>query len=203
MSTVSSPVANLDEAAFLPESSAPQPAATTLPARSAVAESPSTGLRFLEAFLDERNIKWLLGLGILVLLGSSLKFVTEHWHACSPFWKFAVLIAYTAVVYGLSIISRTRLGLRRTGAALQGLTLGLLPLTFLALRWVAPPDAGPLGGIIHDGGLLGLLVVNTVFAAYASRRMLADLLRNVPNAYWVAYLILCVSGASLRPSLPL
>lgn len=201
MSIVSPPAATLDETAFLPEPSEPRPATPESPARSAVAEPPSAGLRFLEAFLDERNIKWMLGLGILVLLGSSLKFVTEHWHAYSPFWKFAVLIAYTAVVYGLSIISRTRLGLRRTGAALQGLTLGLLPLTFLALRWVAPPDAGLLGGLIHDGGLLGLLVVNTAFAAGASRRMLADLLRSVPHAYWVAYLILCVSGA-LAPAVP-
>ncbi|WLD11739.1 hypothetical protein [Planctellipticum variicoloris] len=201
MSTVSPPAATLHETAFLPEPPEPRPTATAPSSRSTVAEPPSAGLRFLEAFLDERNIKWMLGLGILVLLGSSLKFVTAHWHAYSPFWKFAVLIAYTAVVYGLSIISRTRLGLRRTGAALQGLTLGLLPLTFLALRWVAPPDAGLLGGLVHDVGLLSLLVINTGFAAYASRRILSDLLRGVPDAYWVAYLILCVSGA-LAPAVP-
>src|SRR5262245_9974837 len=98
---------------------------------------PTPGLlSFFEPFLDEQSIKWMLGLGMLTLLASSLKFVTDHWESYSPFWKYLVLIAYTAAMYGGAEISLHRLALRRTGTGLLALTLALLPMTFLALRWV-------------------------------------------------------------------
>ena len=34
--------------------------------------SPSLLLRFFDSFLQERSIRWLLALGMLILLGSSL-----------------------------------------------------------------------------------------------------------------------------------
>lgn len=46
---------------------------------SSAPESTTPLPSFLERFLEERSIKWMLGLGMLVLLGSSLKFVTAHW----------------------------------------------------------------------------------------------------------------------------
>jgi hypothetical protein len=168
--------------ASAPESSAPLPS-------------------FLERFLEERSIKWMLGLGMLVLLGSSLKFVTYHWESYSPFWKYLVLIAYTAITYGLAEVGLHRLLLKRTGTGLLALTLGLLPLTFLALRWVAPGLPGDFAGLVHDVGLGSLLIVNLAFTACASRRILRTLLRRLPTTYWLAYLVLCVSGA-LAPVIP-
>ena len=156
---------------------------------------------FLERFLEERSIKWMLGLGMLVLLGSSLKFVTAHWDTYSPFWKYLVLIAYTAVVYGLAEIGLHRLMLKRTGTGLLALTLCLLPLTFLALRWVAPELPDNITSVIHDVGLGTLLLINLGFTAVASRRILRTLLRQVPDTYWCAYLLLCISGA-LAPAVP-
>lgn len=156
---------------------------------------------FLERFLEERSIKWMLGLGMLVLLGSSLKFVTAHWETYSPFWKYLVLIAYTAVMYGSAELGLHRLMLKRTGTGLLALTLSLLPLTFLALRWVAPGLPDGISGMLHDIGLGSLLVVNLAFTALASRRILRTLLRRVPVTYWLAYLVLCVSG-TLAPAIP-
>lgn len=135
---------------------------------------------FLERFLEERSIKWMLGLGMLVLLSSSLKFVTAHWDSYSPFWKYFVLIACTAVTYGLAEISFHRLMLRRTGTGLLALALCLLPMTFLALRWVAPSDSS---NVLHDVGLGSLLVVNLGFAAFASRRILHTFLRGIPTRF--------------------
>ncbi len=168
---------------------------------SSAPDSTTPSPSFLERFLEERSIKWMLGLGMLVLLGSSLKFVTAHWDTYSPFWKYLVLIAYTAVMYGLAEVGLHRLMLKRTGTGLLALTLCLLPLTFLALRWVAPDQAQGFTGVIHDVGLGTLLIVNLAFTALASRRILQTLLRQVPITYWWAYLILCISGA-VAPAIP-
>ncbi len=35
-------------------------------------------IRFLDAFLNENNIKWILGAGVLILLGSSAMLVASH-----------------------------------------------------------------------------------------------------------------------------
>ncbi len=168
---------------------------------SSAPESTTPLPSFLERFLEERSIKWMLGLGMLVLLGSSLKFVTAHWETYSPFWKYLVLIAYTAVMYGMAEVGLHRLMLRRTGTGLLALTLCLLPLTFLALRWVAPGLPDDVGSLVHDVGLGTLLVINLGFTALASRRILRTLLRRVPVTYWLAYLTLCVCGA-LAPAVP-
>lgn len=168
---------------------------------STVPDTSASAPSFLERFLEERSIKWMLGLGMLVLLGSSLKFVTHHWETYSPFWKYLVLIAYTAVTYGLAEIGLHRLMLKRTGTGLQALTLSLLPLTFLALRWVAPGMPVDLASLAHEAGLAMLVLVNFAFTAFASRRILRTLLQSVPVTYWLAYLVLCVSGA-LAPAVP-
>jgi len=160
-----------------------------------------TQLAFFERFLDERSIKWMLGLGMLTLLASSLKFVTDHWESYSPFWKYLVLIAYTAVMYAGAEISLHRLALKRTGTGLLALTLALLPMTFFALRWVAPGLPTDVFGLLHDVGLAALLAVNIGFTACASRRILKTLLREVPATYWLSYLALCVAGA-LLPAVP-
>ncbi|MBX3438847.1 MAG: hypothetical protein KF861_15250, partial [Planctomycetaceae bacterium] len=84
---------------------------------SAPAEDRSPVLRFLDAFLQERNIKWMLGVGVLILLGSSLMLVTSHWSAYTPSWKLLILLAYTACIHGLGQFSEHSLALRKTGAA--------------------------------------------------------------------------------------
>src|SRR5579871_3714506 len=75
-------------------------------------------VRWLDAFLQEENIKWVLGLGVCILLASSLRLVTLHWVEYTPVWKYLILLGYTASVFGLSELSYHRLGLRKTGTVL-------------------------------------------------------------------------------------
>lgn len=105
---------------------------------SAPAETRSAVLRFLDAFFQERNIKWMLGIGILILLGSSLMLVTAHWDDYTPVWKYLILLGYTAGIHGLGQLSYHSLALRRTGTGLMALTVLLIPLTFLGLHWIQP-----------------------------------------------------------------
>src|SRR5690349_10213939 len=76
-------------------------------------ETPSVLVRFLDAFLQERNIKWVLGAGMLILLGSSVLLVTTHWESYDPLWKHLFLLGYAAAIHGCGQWSYHRLGLRR------------------------------------------------------------------------------------------
>ena len=64
-------------------------------------ERRSPVLRLLDAFLQEENIKWVLGLGVCILLGSSLRLVTLHWAEYTPVWKYLILVGYTVAIFSL------------------------------------------------------------------------------------------------------
>src|SRR5438105_736155 len=101
---------------------------------SSTTEPRSPLMRFLNAFLQEENIKWILGAGVCILLGSSLRLVTMHWNECTPVWKYLILLGYTATVFVLGELSYHRLGLRTTGTVLMALTVLSIPLSFVALH---------------------------------------------------------------------
>ena len=94
--------------------------------------------RFFESFFQERNIRWMLGIGMLVLLGSSMMLVKSNWDDYSLSLKYFVLITYTTGVFVWGEISYFRLGLQKTGTVLQSLTVLLLPLSLLS-RHHPPP----------------------------------------------------------------
>src|ERR1700739_3150444 len=87
--------------------------------------------RFLDNFLQEQNIKWMLGLGTLILFGSSVKLVSTNWNATSRAWKHVILLPYTGAIAAAAEQAYRRLGLRKTGNVLMGWTVLLLPVTFL------------------------------------------------------------------------
>ncbi|MEM6689947.1 MAG: hypothetical protein AAF664_11005 [Planctomycetota bacterium] len=53
--------------------------------------------------------------------------------------QFVVVMAYTVSIYVASQFVDRRLGLSSTARVLEGLTLGLIPLTFFATHWLASP----------------------------------------------------------------
>ncbi len=168
---------------------------------SSQTEPRSYFFRILDAFLQEENIKWVLGLGVCILLGSSLRLVTMHWNECTPVWKYLILLSYTGCVFVLGRFSYHRVGLRKTGTVLMALTVLLIPLSFLALHWVRP--AGETTGIDlwRNTGLTALLGVNLVFSVYASRQIFRHFLRQNEPTFLISYLLLCVAGAVV-PGLP-
>lgn len=159
-------------------------------------ESRSAIERFLEAFLQERNIRWMLGLGAIILLGSSLMFVSEHWQQMTTFWKYVVLLGYTAAIHVGGQAAWHRLGLRKTGTALMAVTLLLIPIVFFALHWVSS------GTALQAGARIAFLAVASVFAACASRRIFRHFLRCDRPSVLVAYLGLSLFGA-IAPALPM
>lgn len=168
---------------------------------SSPVEQRSPFVRFVDAFLQEENIKWVLGLGVCILLGSSLRLVTSHWQEYTPVWKYVILLGYTVAVFALGELSYHRLGLRKTGTVLMALTVLLIPLSFLALHWVRPAADFRTFDWLHQAGLTALLAANLVWSAAAAQRIFRHFLRRTQPTFLVSYLTLCVAGAVV-PGLP-
>lgn len=168
---------------------------------SSAPETRSPLLRFLDAFLQEQNIKWMLGLGMLILLGSSLRLVSAHWTEYTPVWKYGILLTYTGAIFVAGRISNFRLGLRRTGTMLLALTVLLVPITFLALHWVRPETGFSLEDLFRQAGLLTLLVVNLVLSVRATHSVFVHFLHKPQPTFEGAYWMLCLAGA-IVPGLP-
>src|SRR6266545_2038288 len=121
---------------------------------------------FLEGFFQDRNIKWMLGVGVVLLLGSSLGLVTTHWERWTPAWRYLVLLGYTAASHFAGRVAYFRLGLKRTGTVLMALAVLLIPVNFLALHLVHDAGAPAAHPVLH----LGLLAISFAFSAAAARQ---------------------------------
>ncbi len=168
---------------------------------SARSEESSAFIRFCDSLFQEQNIKWLLGLGTLILLSSSTMLVTSHWESYPPLWKYAVLLGYTSLIHAAGQMAYHRLALRKTGTGLMSLTVLLIPLTFASYRWVHPASVLSIDGLFAQSGLLVLLGANSVFSFFAARRIFCHFLRSTQPTFLSSYLILAAFGA-IVPALP-
>ena len=168
----------------------------------------SVMVRFFDRFLQDRNIKWILGVGTAIVLGSSAMLVAQHWGDATTTWKQGVMLGYTALIFVVGLWAYHRVGLRRTGTVLLGLTVCLLPLLMMALHWVAGP-AGVATAVIADSAepisimmRTGLLVVTGIFASVAATIVFRLLLRGAPVTFLLAYGVLSLAGALSSPLPP-
>lgn len=168
---------------------------------SSHSEQSSSVIRFFDALFQEQNIKWLLGLGTLILLSSSTMLVTSHWDSYTSLWKYVVLMGYTTVFHVAGQIGYHRLVLRKTGTGLMALTVLLIPLSFAAFRWIHPASVLSIDGLFAQSGLLILLLINSVFAYFAASRIFRHFLLKTQPTFLASYLILA-GFAAIVPSLP-
>ncbi len=153
---------------------------------------------FLESFFQERNIKWMLALGVMIVFGSSLMLVTKQWDHWSPLWKALTVIGYSAAVFGSGELCFHRLGLRNTGTVMRTLTLLLLPLSFLAIHRIGASESGWL----IRSEQLGLLLLDAALTTFASRRIFSQFLRGPQPTLVASYVALAVAGGVLSPMSP-
>lgn len=168
---------------------------------SSHSEQPSSFIKFFDALFQEQNIKWLLGLGTLILLSSSTMLVSSHWDSYTPLWKYAVLIGYTAFFHAAGQIGYHQLALRKTGTGLMALTVLLIPISFAAFRWIHPASVLSIDGLLAQSGLLLLLLFNSVFAYLAANRIFHHFLLGSQPTFLASYLILA-GFAVIVPALP-
>jgi hypothetical protein len=153
-------------------------------------QATSLVVRFMDAFLQERNIKWVLAVGVLILLGSSLLLVMPHWNEYTPLWQDLIVLGYTAAIHGAGQWSYHRLGLRRTGTVLQGLTVLLIPILFVVIHWL--PGQG-VPGLVEQAMFMAIIA----FGALASRQIFAFFLRSTQPTFLICYLLLSIAGTFL------
>ncbi len=158
-------------------------------------------LRFLDVFLQEQNIRWMLCLGLMILLGSSLMLVSSQWTTYSIGWRLGVLLGYTAAVHGLGQLTYHSLGLRKTGTGLMALTVLLLPLTFHGLKWVQPDDELSASSLLDHTILWGSLTSAVALCTLAAKRIFTHFLRKTDWIFLASYVLLCIAAAVV-PLLP-
>jgi len=147
-------------------------------------------LRFFDRFLDERNIQWILAIGMLIVLASSLLLVGWNWNEAgyTPWWKYLTLVAYWGLVNGAGEWGYHRLGLRKTGTVLMALAVLLVPISFLALRWLETTSPGAPWAA-------ALLVLNLAASAAVVVRVFGHFLRGPQPAFMASYLLLSLGWA--------
>ncbi len=162
-------------------------------------ETRSSLLDFLDSFLQERNIRWILITGLAILFGSSVMLVTTHWHEAGPVWKYLVFLGYTSALFGCGQYLCPKLGLTRTATVLLALVALLLPVTFVAWRWTWPGAEGGAAGEIVSATLL---LVHASIAFFAGRQTVRYLLRGDQSTFLASYLLLCLAGPVLSDCPP-
>lgn len=181
---------DVGEEYFLPA----QNSATSVPRNSATPlDERSAPERFISAFFQERNIKWMLVIGAAIVFGSSLMLVNQRFDGWPPGFKFLTILGYTAATFGFAEIGRRRLGLRTTAQVLHLLTLFLLPVMFLALNWLSSNTAtqDTLAAI----EVLGLMIPAAAFLWFSGSRIFDFLLRGRQTSFLISYMLLCAAGA--------
>jgi hypothetical protein len=152
--------------------------------------------RFLDSFFQPANIKWMLVIGAAIVLGSSLMLVTKQWSSWPAMIKFAAVLGYTGAIYAFAEIADRRLGLKSTGNVLRGLTLLLMPVMMLGLRWVAAQESWLGIPAIIEVGILMVPATSLLF--YAGRNILRHFLRGDQTTFLVCYGLLAIAGTLPR-----
>jgi hypothetical protein len=100
-----------------------------------VAMGPTSGLyRFLQSFVEEANLNWLLYLGIFLIVASSVFLVASQWSSIPYVLQYLILLLYTSGFYVAAWQMLSRFALRRTGSALIVVTTLLIPLNFWGMQ---------------------------------------------------------------------
>lgn len=156
-------------------------------------ESPndSPAIRFFDSFLQERNIKWVLAAGMIILLGSSLMIVMPHWSTFAPLAKFITILAYSNLTFGIGWLSYHKLLLRKTGIGLLGLSVLLIPLTCAAWPWAWRGAESPA----HTALAWLLLAVEGAIAGAVSRATFKHFLQADQWTFVLSYWALSLAGA--------
>jgi len=152
---------------------------------SAEPEEPAVG--FTDNFLQDRNIKWILGVGTAILLGSSLMLVSSQWAGYSAIFKELIILAYTGLVFLVGRYSYERLALRRTGTVLLTLSVMLAPVACAALPMVRQVDT-------WNVAYLGLLAVAGALTWRIGSRAFKHFLRDPEPSFTISYVVLALAA---------
>lgn len=86
-----------------------------------------------QGFLDELSIRWLLFLGIFLVIISSGVLVASQWDNFPRFGQYLILLIYTLGFWGIGLWSSKQENLKLTSQTLSAIATLLVPINFWAI----------------------------------------------------------------------
>jgi hypothetical protein len=117
--TISGQVETLPE----PQTSAQQPLKIKTPAQDPL-------VRLLQSLMAELSVRWLLFLGVFMVVVSSGVLAATQWQNFTLEGQYSILFVYTLAFWGASAWTSRKMNLRLTAQMLQLTTLLIIPVNF-------------------------------------------------------------------------
>lgn len=148
--------------------------------------------------IRERNITWLLNIGVIFLLIGGLFVATSNWESMSSLMKSGSIGIVALLFFGISLLSEKVLHIKKTAFAFIILGSLFLPIFILSQGWFGL--LGPYLSITGEGrnilGMLGSFIPIVVYVYY-TKKLSSRLF------IWFTYLSLTTGFAFLLASLKL
>ncbi|MEM8720237.1 MAG: hypothetical protein AAGE84_13155 [Cyanobacteria bacterium P01_G01_bin.39] len=100
-------------------------------------KSPSIFSTILQSFLDELSIRWLLFVGIFLVIISSGVLAATQWQNFPALGQYLVLLIYTVGFWSLGYWTSKQSGLKLTSKTLNKISLLLIPINFWAINYLS------------------------------------------------------------------
>ena len=121
------------EEIFTPSTLPRKPLIATLPPIPTVPKKPSFVNSMLQSFGEELSVRWLLFLGVCLVVLSSGVLAASQWERFPAVGQYGVLFAYTLSFCGFTFWAGKQSNLRLTAQTLLIVTLLLVPINFWAM----------------------------------------------------------------------
>ncbi len=131
--------------------------------------SPISGI--WQSFQDELSVRWLLFLGVFLVVVSSGVLAATQWQNFPAAGQYGVLWGYTIIFWGIGIWARNKSNLKLTSQTLELVALLLVPVNFWAMdsfglwryfwEWIVV--------IVATCSLTGIIVLNQAIRDDSSR----------------------------------
>ncbi|MEM1171353.1 MAG: DUF2157 domain-containing protein [Cyanobacteria bacterium P01_H01_bin.35] len=100
---------------------------------TSTAKSPNLITQLLQSLMAELSLRWLLFLGLFLVVVSSGLLAASQWEKFPPTGQYLVLLTYTLCFFGATVWTRKIGNLRLTSDTLRLVTLLLVPVNFWAI----------------------------------------------------------------------
>ena len=137
--------------------------------QAAVIPVPPALSRSLQGLVEEISLRWLLFLGVFLVIVSSGVLAASQWDRFNSWGQYLVLLTYTTVFFLVARLCNQRPQLRLTTSTLQGVSLLLVPVNFWAMDGLQVWQSW-IGGVVM---LVALLLLGSLV-----RSLLASLDRS-------------------------
>jgi hypothetical protein len=132
-----------------------------------------------QSLRDELSVRWLLFLGVFLVVLSSGVLAARQWQNFPPFAQYAVLWGYTIVFWIVGLWLDKQENLRITSQTLQNISLLLISINFWSI------DSFRLGSNLVEWVTIGIAFISLTTIAFVWSR-----LRLANPLYLIAFLVL-------------